>query len=385
VKTENISGEHQLKIWRDTTVVFNEILNTADTTAYDSALLPAHNYTYHAAIVKNSNNLVESQPLKITTMDTTSHDFTWELFTFGSSGSSVLYDVSIVNKDNIWAVGTIHTTETDTIDSLGNWIPPYNALHWDGQRWELKRILYQGGFWEINTVFAFSSTDIWFEAFVRWNGTNFIEMQIPGILIGHNISKVWGLASTDFYVVGSEGFIAHYNGSSWQKLESGTVLPIQDIWGDEDNEIYVIASTKYYGDDSKVFKIEHETVTEIPNTGLPWSISGLWFKSGLGYYIVGDGIYYSRSSPTMPSWKEIIPKITNYYSHAIKGKDINDLFLVGSYNTVVHFNGLTWKDYSNNELPNLGFHLQRVDFKDNIMAAIGYLGNKGIIILGERN
>jgi len=47
-------------------------------------------------------------------MDTTSHNFTWQTWTFGEHSSSRLYDVAIINENNIWAVGEIYMK-----DSLG--------------------------------------------------------------------------------------------------------------------------------------------------------------------------------------------------------------------------------------------------------------------------
>jgi len=53
-------------------------------------------------------------------MDTTSHNFIWEIDTLGIGGS-YLNDVAIIDENNIWVVGNI---ETDTAT--------YNAAHWDG-------------------------------------------------------------------------------------------------------------------------------------------------------------------------------------------------------------------------------------------------------------
>ncbi len=60
----------------------------------------------------------------ITTMDTTSHNFTRQSFTFGQHSSSVLYDVAIIDENNIWAVGDIYMN-----DSLGNPDPNRYNLH----------------------------------------------------------------------------------------------------------------------------------------------------------------------------------------------------------------------------------------------------------------
>ena len=55
---------------------------------------------------------MKSNELTVTTMDTTSHNFTWQSWTFGDIGSSVLYDVAIINENNIWAVGEINIADT---------------------------------------------------------------------------------------------------------------------------------------------------------------------------------------------------------------------------------------------------------------------------------
>ncbi len=113
----------------------------------------------------------------ITTMDTTSHNFTWQTFTFGQHSNSVLYDVAIIDENNIWAVGAIYMN-----DSLGNHDPnAYNAVHWDGIKWDLKRIQFytfcgqqHTGSYPAKSIFAFGSNDIWVgmdsSQVVRWNG-----------------------------------------------------------------------------------------------------------------------------------------------------------------------------------------------------------------------
>ena len=50
----------------------------------------------------------------------------------------MLYDVAIIDENNIWAVGEIYLN-----DSLGQPDPtPYNAVHWDGISWNLKKIYF---------------------------------------------------------------------------------------------------------------------------------------------------------------------------------------------------------------------------------------------------
>ncbi|MBZ0181527.1 MAG: hypothetical protein K8F60_03660 [Melioribacteraceae bacterium] len=107
-----------------------------DTLVYLDELLPNKTYT-----IKLTNQDGIGTQTEFTTMDTTSHNFTWETFEFGGEGgSSYLRDVAIINENDIWAVGEIHTEETDQFDSNGVWIQPYNAVHWDGNTFETKLI-----------------------------------------------------------------------------------------------------------------------------------------------------------------------------------------------------------------------------------------------------
>ncbi len=106
--------------------------------------------------------------------------------------NSVLYDVAIIDENNIWAVGEIYMN-----DSLGN--PDYkvyNAAHWDGIEWELKRIPYyyngQTYYSGIKAIYAFNENDIWFGTgnMIRWNGTQFISVYVGmGMIMKQNLGK----------------------------------------------------------------------------------------------------------------------------------------------------------------------------------------------------
>jgi hypothetical protein len=110
------------------------ILNTQDTLLYIDSLFPNQTYEYLVSSIPQSGgqNPATSNELSVTTMDTTSHNFTFQTWTFGTIGSSVLYDVAIIDENNIIAVGEIMVA-----DSSPNGYTTYNAVHWDGNHWEL--------------------------------------------------------------------------------------------------------------------------------------------------------------------------------------------------------------------------------------------------------
>jgi hypothetical protein len=130
--TNNLQLPATINLLKDNTITKTINLQTADTLLYIDSLLPNQTYKFHSVIQSINHS---SNEITVTTLDTTSHNFTWQTWTFGEHSSSVLYDVAIVG-DEIWAVGEIYMN-----DSLGN--PDhnaYNAVHWDGNKWELKRI-----------------------------------------------------------------------------------------------------------------------------------------------------------------------------------------------------------------------------------------------------
>ena len=126
----NIKLPATIELKQNSQVVKTINLNKSDSLLYIDSLLPNTSYQYQ---VSSNKHQVSSNSLNITTMDTTSHNFTWQTWTFGEHSSSVFIDVAIINENNIWAVGEIYMN-----DSLGQPDPnAYNVAHWDGSEWKL--------------------------------------------------------------------------------------------------------------------------------------------------------------------------------------------------------------------------------------------------------
>jgi len=366
------------------TVTQNIILSNADSLLYIDSLLPNQTYKFIATIEQSNN---KSNELSVTTLDTTSHNFTFQSWTFGTIGSSTLYDVAIINENNIWAVGEIYVADTSI-----NGYTKYNAVHWDGNNWGLKKIGGYG-YWPCRTVFAFSATDIWFEGTIHWDGSNYtVHMNgWPLMPNGDNwqVNKMWGSSPNDLYAVGNNGNIAHYNGQSWTKIESGTDLPIRDIWGDfniktNKYEILAVAAEIAIDKGSKVLRIDGSSVTEESNKGLSWDVGGIWFKSGSKYYIAGAGIHYKHFLSDS-IWNRYLPGVvTNYVGYGIRGSDINDVFAAGSFFEIAHFNGLSWHNYLD-EISSTSGAFGIIVVKGNMMVALGSESGRALIVIGKRN
>ncbi len=378
------------KSGKDTTI-YSGKPQSGDTTIYDNGLFPAHSYTYRVYSLFNGTRGNLRAKAELTTMDTTSHNFSWQLDTIGTY-SSDLYDIAIVNQNDIWAVGEIHTPETDKFDSLGNWVPPYNAVHWNGQHWELKRFMVPGpGFSEIYSVFAFNHDEVWMgQGSARlWNGQQWIIYNSNNGFPGqYRVRKIWGTSFNNLYFVGEGGNVVSYNGKNWIRLYSGTDLNIYDIWGGinpktGETEILAVATSwPNLNPEGAVLKISCPRATTVPDSGLPAALTNLWFMPGKIYYVAGDGLYYTRKIGQPWQHDTSQPLI---YKSGIRGIDINDIIIVGGFGLVSHFNGKSWKHFAGEELPTFYGNYNQLDYKENMVVAVGWIGERAIILRGYRN
>ena len=328
--------------------------------------------------------------------DTTSHDFEWQIDYFGDGGSSRLNDVCIIAENDIWAVGKIYLK-----DSLGLFKDTYNAAHWNGLKWELIRVPVRDYGsnktrpYPLRAVFCFNQNDVWFNAgadLIQWNEDEwhhraFFMTSLNDSTYGP-VNKMWGQNNMSFYCVGNNGMIVHYDGLDWQKLDSGTSLDIQDIWGARDPHtgeytVLAVAGNLHTGYDREILKISETQVEMLSINGIDWPLTGIWFDPCRVYYVVGVGIYSKETLLDTINWNGPGLSATQYTSSAIRGNHINDLFVVGAYGDVLHYNGVSWFSYREYTALSAGSYYE-VAVKDDLVCAVGADGGRAVILRGKR-
>jgi hypothetical protein len=399
IEVRSMKEEVRIELSRNDSTI--QLLNSStsfDSLIYDSGLLPNREYAYTVKATDAENRLTQLTRTA-TTMDTTSHNFTWQSWTFGAKGSSVLYDVAIISPQDIWCVGEIHTEETDQFDSLGNWIQPYNAVHWDGNEWELKRIYFPAVCGQTNlspyaakAIFAFGGGQVWISSSGDKIAILKENIQIDQFCIPQNVSmsinKMWGTSSGDLYVVGSNGMIAHYDGQTWQRIESGTDLDVQDIWGEKNEvtgeyQVIAIASEPLITLEKMILQIK-PNISNISVEGTNGFIQSIWFIPERKFYLIGSGVYCTHSV-NQTNWKDVSDGLPSYYRECIHGVELNDIFIAGHYGLIAHWNGVSWKSYS--DMPGKYYSIM---LKENLSIAVGvestdFIGGDGVISMGIRN
>lgn len=357
----------------------------SDTLILDNnSVLPHHQYTYSAFLGRKFKlyTIPETDSITVITMDTTSHDFQWHLDTLGDGASSILFDIAIINDTLAYAVGKIY--KKDSTGQFEN--EPYNLAIWNGKQWSLLRLSYQGIAPPIRSIIAVSENNIWLDPWFHWNGQSFEVILVDPVFWGMRTLKMWG-NSSELYAVGTAGFIAHFNGSTWQKLESGTTLDIQDIWGalnpkTNQEEIIAAAGNPDVSFDHKILSISDTVVKSMPDSGIfPHALTTIWFSPGRKYWLGGGGVWDKDISLDWGLWHELYP--TPYYTNRIRGNDINDVFICGAYGDLLHFNGQSWRSYHDQtKISDGGFN--SIAITGSLVLSVGEDNPRAVVAIGRR-
>ncbi|MDP2365164.1 MAG: glucosyl transferase, partial [Ignavibacteria bacterium] len=194
-------------------------------------------------------------------------------------------------------------------------------------------------------------------------------------------------SSNDFYIVGTNGQIARYSGTSWQRIESGTTLNINDIWGDfnektQEWEILAVASNFGTSLEKEILQIKNNAVIKLPLSLQMWPFKTVWFIPNRQYYVAGAGVYQKRLLNDS-LWKNQALDITTFSTYSIRGNNINDVVGVGAFGDLIHFNGLDWKN--NYTEPNLNYgSYKSVKINDDLILAVGDEYSQAVILKVKR-
>ncbi len=156
-----------------------------------------------------------------------------------------------------------------------------------------------------------------------------------------------------------------------------------DVWGDKNSngeyEVYCIASNgPSVPQGLALLRIKNNIVENLPITGLPLNLNSIWCINDKKYFVSGTKLFYS--SKPEAGWQEEI-YIYPFYKTSIRGSGFNNIFVVGAFGLISHFDGLTW---SNQTISDARY--RSVDIKNSTFTAVGRESgtNKAVILLGQQ-
>ena len=392
LKLSNVPLPSLVTLYKNGAVAQNNILCYGDTLLYVDSLLPNQTYTFQISSIPQSGGQYPASSNKATstTLDSTSHNFIWEIETIGDYGSYAL-DVAVINENDIWLVGQFYERfGSDTV---------YNAAHWDGIKWELILIPVKafGGHFSrapLRAIFCIRN-----ELWVIGDAGGYAHLKNNNWSTEFNdvasatTNKIWGPSVNRLYFVGPSGAITYYDGQSFQKMESNTDVNITDIYGTLDGkEIWACGWNDSDGNSvllrlngNKWEKIYEKNVL---TNNLPYNsfLSSLWIDDNKAFFLTG--IAYGIVKHSIVDKRMAIADLfnRNNFAYRIRGNAVNDLFLAGDAGMVWHFNGTSWRQYL--ELFNQNSILRSVSIKGNIVIAAGLyfsdILSKALVIKGKR-
>ncbi|MFQ5706308.1 MAG: hypothetical protein ACE5HO_02610 [bacterium] len=142
------------EIRRDGATIFAGQMRGTETTVVDTTVLPAQSYLYRAFRLQEGQPTDSSNVVTLTTLDTTSHDYTWEIQTIGVFQAS-LSDVWGTSPTNVYAVGRVEVPQGETQS---------NIIQFDGNSWRaVTEAAFDTGFayGEFWGIYGFSEDEIW--------------------------------------------------------------------------------------------------------------------------------------------------------------------------------------------------------------------------------
>ncbi len=363
-------------LYRDDSLVVTETLTGQSGYIRDTGLLPVADYTYHISYMKEGRDKDRSDLIAVTTLDTTSHDFTWTVETLGDAGS-YLNDVAIVDENNIYVVGEIR--------SDSGW---YNIGIWNNNQWKFDLVGPVGNI--LCSVFAFSNNDIWVSnacSPYHWDGNEWTLYHLENMGLGYGIcagNSIWGSSSDNVWFAGNNGTLVHYDGSRFRRISNPwqSQLDWSKVKG-MGNDVFVVGYTRFSPFKSAFINIKNGECKTLVSSN---TANGIWDStlgifSDWGHMITFDILkehLYVRAIQGILKF----PHSQDYMSHWIMYQDYpgdfyvdmdtkagNDILMIGAIRQFIHFNGKNWKNVFSN--PNIYCEYRAMDRKEDLVIVVG--------------
>jgi len=369
--TSNISLPVNVELYKNDVLNQTIKLTAADTILYVDSLLPNQTYNFHSVIQPNSQSTVTSDQLPITTLDTTSSNFTFETYEFENYYSSSYFnDVWVFDRNNIWAVG-------DVSDSLGE----NNIMQWNGNSWVGRGFFNSNG---IDGIWALDSSNIYFATgyIIKYDNGKFTEFDLGGLGFtnGQRVQRLWGSSESNIWGIGPWGTIVHFDGSHWSKIDFDTQWYFDNISGNPKTGIaYAVA--KSIDNDGIVVKLQNSSASIIyqkSKSNLILDSHTICELNGLLYFQSNTSKIWQMNESTgkikilfqLPGTLSI----SQSYAYAV-----NDIYFVGSESFIgklVHFNGIS---FTTVDLPKASDAAGSIHAINNLAVSVGFSNDKAYL------
>ena len=273
---------------------------------------------------------------------------------WGSSGT----DVFAVGDDSYW----------DNID-----IHYYKGiiLHYNGSTWST---IASGTAFPLYGVWGSAADDVfavggyWETGFYctcglcRWQCRVYYSVRLRGIkhFNGTSWSEItssndelyggWGSSGSDVFAVGNGGTIAHYDGSVWSAMASGTAQQLNGVWGSSGSDVLAV------GNGGTIAHYDGSAWSAMAS-GTAQRLNGVWGSSGNDVFAVGVNGTILHYDGIVPPDTTTVPTTTISTTTTVPPTVVSliDFDAISGNRMVTLF----WSTAS--EIDNAGFNLYRAE------------------------
>ena len=258
--------------------------------------------------------------------------------------TDVLYSVTMLSTNDVWAVGGVHYDEI-----LQKWLG--TVLHWDGSTWQMIDNPAQGYLFSIHML---SSTNGWavghsgtqanYSIIIHWDGNAWTDVTSPTT---NQLNSVSLVTASDGWAVGAAGTIIHWDGSTWKVVNNPIGVNLAYVSMNSTNDGWI---TGEYGTLLHWNGSMWDLVQSPVRQGWYGTLLSISFASQTSAISVGTG-------GTIIQWDGIQwHNISNphvYWLRSISMVSASDGWTGGwnpeQYQTIfLHWNGSTWQPISSN-------------------------------------
>ncbi len=254
---------------------------------------------------------------------------------------------------SVWGESSKDLYTAGDINGLDNVI-----YHFDGQKWEWIDLRSNGS---IGSIFGFSRDNIYAaSAFAfpedrgiifHYDGARWTDLKLKiGTLFGGT-----GIAPDDMWFGGAYGTLFHFDGDLVRDYTMADSLGFYSFAGFATDDVYAVA----YGGKNGI-QVNYFMQWD----GVSWKMleKDLDDRSVFGVYIkrIGENVYsvnnglVSKYNRKEHKWA-VIHASVGYSLYGIDGSSEDNIFAVGTGNTVLHYNGTDWFEYKNLVSDNVEF------------------------------
>lgn len=313
----------------------------------------------------NCSDPVEPPPPPLATSDTTTHSYDWQFYGLGTHpvSSSVFFDVYVESDSSIWMVGDVRIDST--ILTTPQKLPRnmVNAVHWDGTTFtpyalEGVKMGDRIGILSLVGVVGHSGSTFFI------SGLGCVEYT-SDTLVFHDLRSLAGLwyanerteltKSGRHFIFGKPGFLAELSQSErfspiqFEQVPVPTEVPVVAIAEIGPDEFYIAcrgntsSERAFYHQLGGSF-IEYDFQVD---SVFPGNICyALWSSEDRVFgactpYIFSQSILDTSDRVFINILEDVGYNSSLGFPNRMTGRANNDIFIVGSYGTVLHYNGAT--------------------------------------------